>query len=61
MSSLMLIILAVGAILGLGTLYVALEVGLYLKWVMNQESGQKTDFSTYAKENEGGIIANYCG
>ena len=61
MSLLMIIILAVLAILGLGTLYVALEVGLYLKWVMNQDPGKKTDFSTYAKENEGGIIANYCG
>ena len=55
----LLLILAVVLVIGLG--YVGLEVALYLNWATNRGSSQSKDFSTYAQENEGGLIARYCG
>lgn len=48
-------------VLVLGLTYVAVEVGLYLNWAVNREPGEATDFGTYANENEGGLMARYCG
>jgi len=55
------ILLVLAGLLAIGALYVALEVGLYLKWAINREPGQNTDLQTYAEEGKGGLIANYCG
>lgn len=46
-------------VLGLG--YVAIEVGLYLKWAVDRSPAQETSYSQYKKESEGGLIARYCG
>lgn len=55
------ILFLIGMVLIIGVAYIGLEVALYLKWAVGRDASDNSDFSTYAKENEGGILANYCG